>query len=237
MNLLSRLSSPALQRLLFASLVSVPLGSACSSDDAAPEAPITFTVDIVALDGQKPSAAPLELHCDGTIAVEVKIQADPEDRPFLLLPSRACGASERCGYVRLEALSGSGELLASGAFATTTGVLVIPSGAREGLGLADVAEIRASLIRGVDDKPLLNPDQTEVTTSVKPSFQAPVDCTSADNGAGGAGGAPQTDAGGADGLGGAPAAGGSPAGEGGAGGAAPNAGGAPPNGAGAGGQG
>jgi hypothetical protein len=210
MSHLQRLSSPVVQRLLLAALMSLPLGSACSSDEAAPEAPSTFGVSIVALDGEALGDAPVALHCDGTLAVEVGISSEPEERPFIVLPSRACGVVSRCGYVRLEALDSGGGVLARVDTAATTGLLRLPPDR-----LAELSAIRASLIRGIDDEPVLNPDQSEVSSSIAPTFQVPTDCPPPDLGAGGTG--PDAGAGAGGGgaaplpLGGAPTTGGAPA--------------------------
>jgi hypothetical protein len=244
MNFPSCLSSPRLQRWLVLGLLSMPLGSACSSDDAVPETPNTFGVKISALDGQSPKAD-VQLHCDGTLAVTVELTAEDTNRPFLLYPSHACGALVRCGYVRIQALSSAGDEIAHVDVSAKEGVLRLTANDTD--PVPEVGEIRASLIRGMDDEPYVNPDQTEVTTSVSPTFVLPdpAGCPQPSGGTGGAG----ADAGGAPGLGGAPpleagGAGGSEPAGGGAGaasatdsGGAPSLGGAPSPGGGVGGQG
>jgi hypothetical protein len=183
MKLSPRLLSPRLQRLFLASLLAVPLGFACSNDDATPDPPITFTVEIASLDGKALGTEPVELHCDGTLAVEVRLTSDPPDRPFILRPSQACGASGRCGYVRIAAFDTNGEELTHVDTASTVGVLQL---SLEQLPLLN--KLQAQLVRGVDDQLLLNPDQSEVWASASPSFEVPTDCPPPDSGMGGAGG-------------------------------------------------
>jgi hypothetical protein len=195
MKFFPRLPSPRLQRLFLASLLALPLGFACSSDDATPDPPITFTIEIASLDG-KPATSDVTLHCDGTLAVEVGLTSDPTDRPFILRPSQACGASGRCGYVHITALDGNGEELAHVDTASPTGVLQLNDDQ-----LPLLTKLQAQLFRGVDDKPLLNPDQTEVTASASPTFQVNPACPPSDGGLGGAGnGGAGASAGGAGGV-------------------------------------
>jgi hypothetical protein len=205
-------------------VLSLTFGSACSSDDATPEAPNTFGVDIVEIDGAAPST--VNLHCDGTLAVTVKLSAQPdENRPFVLSPSQACGALARCGYVRLQAFSPAGDELTHIDVAAKQGVLELTK--EPGDLLPEVGEIRATLYSGITDEPYLNPDQAEVTASVTPTYVVPTGCPEPSSGMGGAGGAPAA-AGGAPALdaGGAGGAGGGHAPVAGAGGA-PGGGGAP----------
>jgi hypothetical protein len=230
MNFSSCLSSPRLQRWLVVGLLSMPLGSACSSDDTTTETPNTFGLKITALDGKSPGMD-VPLHCDGTLAVTVELTPPKpdENRPFLLYPLHACGALTRCGYVRIQALTSAGDEIAHVDVSAKEGVLRLT--AEKGDPVPEVGEIRASLIRGIDDEPYVNPDQSEVTASVSPTFVVPdpAGCPPPDSGTGGAG----ADAGGAPATGGAPAleaagAGGNEAALGGAGGAiAADAGGAP----------
>jgi hypothetical protein len=168
-------------RLLAAALGTLALGGACSSDEAPPPTPITFSVEVTTLDGQAPDEA-VELRCDGSLAVAVATTPIELGRQFLLRPAHACGASTRCGYVRIEGLDDAGEVVATVDTATTEGVLT--------LDLASLpSQIRVSLIRGVDQKPLLNPDKTEVTGSVTPSFVVPTCAEVPGGGGAGAGGA------------------------------------------------
>jgi hypothetical protein len=193
-------------RLLFAALSCLPLGSACSSDDAAPEAAITFSVQVTSLDGQAPDES-ITLRCDhggpatasgtaaggtsdaatgsgffSTLAVAVALTPVDPASQFVLRPAHACGTATRCGYVRIEGLADTGEVLSSVDTATTEGVLE--------LDLAHLpTQIRVSLIRGLDQKPLQNPDASDVTSSVAPSFVVPSDCGSTPTAEGGAGGA------------------------------------------------
>ncbi|MES1187060.1 MAG: hypothetical protein ABUL60_24810 [Myxococcales bacterium] len=211
-------------RLLVAALCCVPLGSACSSDDAAPLPPTTFGVEVTTLDGQAPDAA-IELRCDrggpatstgdaaggatnetarsgffSTLAVGVATTPTDAATQFVLRPAHACGSSTRCGYVRIEGLDDAGQVLTSVDTSTTEGVLE--------LDLSHLpSQIRVSLIRGLDQEPLKNPDKTAVTSSIAPSFVVPtcVDTPSGGGtgGAGGAGSAGDTSMAGADNAGGA----------------------------------
>ena len=100
MNLFSPSSWSLLQkRLLVASLCCLPLGAACSSDDAAPATPITVTLGFVGLDGAQTIGDSVRLRCDGTLAVELSITTDPDNVPFVLRPARDCANSSRCGYL------------------------------------------------------------------------------------------------------------------------------------------
>jgi hypothetical protein len=224
-------------RLLVAALCCLPFGNACSSDDAVPETPTTFAVEVTSLDGQMPDGT-ISLRCDrggpvdaagdvgtagapdavagpgvfSTLTVRVALAPDDAATRFVLRPANACGSSKRCGFVRIEGLDDAGRVLTSVDTATSEGVLT--------LDLQHLpVQIRASLIRGVDRKPLQNPDQTAVMTVVTPNLVAPSDCsaevigTGGAGGAGGAGGDGSTPLGGAGGdssppLGGAGGAGG-----------------------------
>jgi hypothetical protein len=237
MNPRSFRSSQSSFRLLVAALCCVPLGGACSSDDAAPLPPTIFGVEVTTLDGQAPDAA-IELRCDrggpttstgdaaagapdeaagsgffSTLAVGVATTPTDAATQFVLRPAHACGSSTRCGYVRIEGLDDAGQVLTSVDTSTTEGVLQ--------LDLSHLpSQLRVSLIRGLDQKPLKNPDKTAVTSSITPSFVVPT-CVDAPSGGGtgggggGAGGAGGASAAGADNAGGAP----TPPGAGGAGGA------------------
>ena len=205
---------PALKPWLLGALVALPLTSACGDEEAAPVVPPTFALQIIDLEGgnDRELARP---RCDGTLAVTVAISPRGS---FTLRPPRACGASRACGFVRVEALTTEGELLAQADSVTTTAVLqVAPT------RLPELAKVRASLVRGLDGSLVTNPDAAEVTSEVTPVVELPADCEQTGaggqggQGAGGqgAGGAPGgADAGGAAGLGGE---GGAPS-EGGAGG-------------------
>ena len=211
-------------RLLVAALCCLPLGPACSSEDAVPETPTTFSVEVLLLDGQAP-AGEISLRCDrggpgnaasgagtggasddaarpavfSTLAVSVALEpADDPARSFVLRPANACGSSARCGFVRIEGLDDAGRVLTSVDTATREGVLTLDL---ENLPV----EIRVSLIRGTDRRPLQNPDQTDVMTVVTANLVAPSDCSAeviGTGGAGGAGGDASTPLGGAGGDGG-----------------------------------
>jgi hypothetical protein len=221
--------SKSTARLVTAALCCLPLGSACSSDDDAPVTPTTFGVEVTSLDGRAPDAT-IQLRCDsgGPAAVDidatggagdvdaspgffstlvVAVATTPTDlsKQFVLRPAHACGSSTRCGYVRIEGLDESGQVLTSVDTATNEGVLE--------LDLAHLpTQLRVSLIRGLDQEILKNPDKTDVTSSVTPSFVVPDCMETSPGGLGGAGGAASSgNAGeaGADNGGGAP---GTPAG-------------------------
>jgi hypothetical protein len=213
--------SKSASRLLAVTLCSLPLGSACSSDDASPLPPTTFGVEVTGLDHQAPDAA-IQLRCDrggattstdeatggsvdvaaspgffSTLVVDVATTPTDASTQFVLRPAHACGSSTRCGYVRIEGLDDTGQVLTRVDTATTEGVLQ--------LDLAHLpTQLRVSLIRGLDQEPLKNPDKTAVTTSITPSFVVPT-CVD-DPGVGGAGGAGGTEGvagAGADSAGGA----------------------------------
>jgi len=178
-------SHPLKSWLLGATLLGAAIAPGCGSDAPSTEAPVTLGVSITSIDG-KGSDEPVLLHCDGTIAVQVTLSADPDERRFVLRPARACGTSGRCGYVRLEALDSADQALAVVDTATTAGVLQLSSD-----DLARVTQIRAGLRRGIDDEPVINPDQAEVTTIATPTFVPPSTCpVSRGAGGDGAGGAP-----------------------------------------------
>ena len=239
MNLRSFRTLKPSSRLLVAAVCGLPLGNACSGDDAVPETPTTFAVEVLSLDGQAPDGD-VNLRCDrggpvnapsgsggtpdtdatpsvfSTLTVSVALQpADDAATRFVLRPANACGSSTRCGFVRIEGLDDAGLVLTSVDTATREGVLTLDL---EHLPV----KIRVSLIRGTDRKPLQNPDQTTVATVVTPNFVVPSDCGAEVIGTGGAGGAggdsstPLGGAGGAAGDGPTPLGG---AGAGGAGGA------------------
>jgi len=166
------------QSLFLAALGCVSFGGACSNDDVAPPDDVTYGLTITALDHDG-FDDPVPLRCDGTLAVTVSLR--PAEQ-FALRPANACGESLRCGYFRLEGVDADGASLARVDTATSEGVLRL---ALE--QLPALAHIRASLIRGFDQEPVLNPDQTPVEASVSPTFVAPADCSVPD-GSGGAGG-------------------------------------------------
>lgn len=177
-------------RLLAAALCCLPLGSACSSDDASPLPPTTFGVEVTSLDQQAPDAA-IQLRCDrggpaestsdtaggagdvaaspgffSTLVVGVATTPTDPSTQFVLRPAHACGSSTRCGYVRIEGLDDAGQVLTHIDTATTEGVLL--------LDLAHLpTQLRVSLIRGLDQEPLKNPDKTAVTSSITPNFVVP----------------------------------------------------------------
>jgi hypothetical protein len=192
---------PAYSRLLIAALTCLPLGSACSDDEAAPAEPTTFGIEITELDGHS-SDDTVNLRCDqggpsdasagaggaapvagafSTLVVSVALSPDEPSTRFILRPANACGASKRCGYVRIEGLDDSGNVVASVDTVTTEGVLQLEFDALP-------TQLRATLINGVNQETLKNPDKTEVTTKISPNFVVPAECGQAPN-AGGAGGA------------------------------------------------
>lgn len=201
----------------------VVLGGACSEDDAAPLEPVDYEVTIEGFNGGK-SAESADLRCDRTLSVAISIA--PADT-FSLRPANACGAAPRCGYVHFEALTKSGEVLASVDSATSQGVLVFDDTSR----YPELVTIRASLRHGTDQTPVLNAGDVEAAGEAQPTFTLPQGCDQ--GGQGGAGGA-----GGADGAGGSagepvePPVGGAAAGGGGADGAGGETAGAPQGGAG-----
>ncbi|HEX2874685.1 MAG TPA: hypothetical protein VHP33_25715 [Polyangiaceae bacterium] len=192
---------PSYSRLLFAALTCLPLGSACSDDEAAPVKPTTFGIEISKLDGHSPDDS-VNLRCDrggpsdasagaggaaplagafSTLVVSVTLSPDESSTRFILRPANACGASKRCGYVRIQGLDDSGNVVASVDTVTTEGVLQLSFDALP-------TQLRATLINGVNQETLKNPDKTDVTTSLSPNFVVPAECGQAPN-AGGAGGA------------------------------------------------
>jgi len=233
MNPLSFRFSKSSSRLLAASLGCLALGGACSNDDPPPPTPTTFGVEVTSLDGRAVDEE-VPLRCDrggpsstadvsaggaaaasasyfSTLVVAVATTPVDAAQQFVLRPAHACGASTRCGYVRIEGLDDNGAVVASVDTATAEGVLE--------LDLARLpSQIRVSLIRGVDQRPLQNPDQTDVTSSVTPSFIVPT-CAElpggGGQGAGGQGGAGEAGAGPSDGGGAGPGPAGGAGGEGG----------------------
>ena len=210
MNLRSfRLLKPS-PRWLLAAVGCLPLGNACSSDNATPEAATTFGVEVVSLDGQAPNGS-VNLRCDrggptdataaagagggggdatdgaaspgvfSTLSVVLALTPTDLTTHFVLRPANACGSSTRCGYIHIEGLDAAGHVLGRVDTATSEGVLQ--------LDLQQLpTQIRVSLIRGVDQKPLQNPDGTPVAVVVTPSFVAPSACGEDVTGSGGAGG-------------------------------------------------
>jgi hypothetical protein len=173
---------------LLATLLSLPLAGACSSSSSNDAAtPITFSIEVTGLDGNAPTDT-IQLRCDhkngkalGTLAVAFSITSDPENN-FVLRPNNACGTSTRCGYVQIQALSASDEVLGSVETASTAGLLEL-----DPTRLAELAKLELNVIRGFDQLPLLNPDGSPVTAEVSPSFIAPSDCADEPVGAGGSG--------------------------------------------------
>ncbi len=218
------------QRLFVAAVGGLLLGSACGGDDTVPVEPPTYELTITRFNGKSAKSA-VDLRCDGTLSVSVSIA--PVDT-FTLRPLNACGTSTRCGYVHLEALTESGEVLASSDSVTLEGLLRVRATER----LAEVHEVQVSLRSGVDQKTILNADGSDARASATPTFVVPETCEvdgtgGASGDAGGAGGAPSEPVGGAGaggvGAGGAPSepvggAAGATTSEGGAGGHGPSAG-------------
>ncbi|HKY35453.1 MAG TPA: hypothetical protein VJN18_05930 [Polyangiaceae bacterium] len=206
------------RRLLWTTLLSLPLAGACSDDEETAAPPVDLTLTITALDGSEPDAAE-PLRCDGTLAVQVAIEPA---RSFTLRPLHACGDSTRCGYVHVKALDSNGESLASVESVTTLGLLELPTDR-----LSELARIEAVLLRGIDAEPVLNADRSEVSTSIEVSRPVPQDCEPI-VGAGGAGGAPAQGGappqGGAENVAGSPSGGAPPAQGGNGAGGAPSAG-------------
>ncbi len=181
--------SPSL-RLLSAALLTLAAAAACGDDEAPPAPQPDFGVRIASLDGASPEA--VTLRCDGTLAVAVAITTSIDKVTFKLSPADACGQSKRCGYVRVEGLNASGEVLSQVDSVTTQAVLELASDERD-----ELARIRVSLIRGLDQTTLINQDGAEVTSEITPDIALEPDCDAAP-GAGGQGGA---GAGGEGGLG------------------------------------
>jgi hypothetical protein len=187
-----------LRPFLLAALLALPLADACSSSSDAPATPITFNIEVTALDGKAPTD-PVELRCDhksgralGTLAVSFAITSIPENN-FVLRPNNACGTSTRCGYVLVQALSASDEVLGSVETASTAGLLEL-----DATRLVELAKVEVSVIRGLDQTPLLNPDGSAVAAEISPSFTAPSECSDEIVGAGGSGSGgagPQAEAG------------------------------------------
>jgi hypothetical protein len=217
MNLtsISAYFTPPLLRRCGALALALAVVGACSDDEEAPAPQPDFAVAVSSLDGLEPDQA-VELQCDGKLVVAVAISTSIENVNFLLRPAGACSTSKRCGYVRVEALSASDELLGRAETTTTAAVLPLPLDR-----LAEVATLRATLMSGVDKTPIVNKDGTEVSASVSPpGFAVRSDCPEPEGsaGAGGAGGqggaagasgaGPEGGAAGAAGVGGAAGAGG-----------------------------
>jgi hypothetical protein len=200
--------TPALLRRSAAVALTLAVIGACSDDEEAPAPQPEFSLAVTSLDGLDP-AQPVELSCDGKLVVAVAISSSIEDIQFTLRPAGACGTSKRCGYLRVEALSASDELLGRAETTTSAAVVALPLER-----LSEVAALRATLMSGVDKTPVANKDGADVTTSVSsPGFTLRTDCAEPGGSAGEGGAAGQ---GGAAGNGGAGAA----LTEGGAGGAA-----------------
>lgn len=187
----SRSSSPV-SRLLAAALACLAIGNACSSDDAAPATPITFGIEVLSLDGHAVDQE-VALRCDhggpgegaatdafSTLAVSVALTPTEPGRMFVLSPANACGTSKRCGFVRIQGLDAAGDVLVQSDTVTTEGVLKL--GLEQ---LPDLAQVRVSLIRGLDLEPLQNPDKAEVSSVVTPTFVVPADCVAPSIGVGG----------------------------------------------------
>jgi hypothetical protein len=209
-------------RLFLAALGALAFSGACGSDDAAPVTPVNYVPHIRQLDGSELGDS-VGLLCDGTLAVSVQIlrkhfddEADEADQPvevenaFVLRPANACGSASRCGYIRLEAFDGDGNLLATTDTATTAGVLTFDPATLP----TDPVELHATLIHGYDQTKFVNPD-SEIATTESSVTLTPTAEPCVDDGAGGAGGAPNQPVGGA---GGEPTAGGAGGAAGGAGG-------------------
>jgi hypothetical protein len=213
MNLNSLFASltPRLLRRSVPLLLGLLAAAACSEDEEAPAPQPDFGIAVASLDGTAPDSA-VQLQCNGTLAVAVSLSTSIERIDFILRPRHACGASKRCGYVRVEGLDGSGSPIVQVETVTTTGLLELDPTSREAL-----AQVRVTLISGVDQKPIVNADGTEVSQVISPRFMVPSDCP-VDEGMGGQGG---VGAGGSDAVGGA---GGEPVVSGGAGGVPAEAG-------------
>lgn len=179
------------------------LAGACSSSSSS-DGVISFSIAITSLD-HSTNLDSVTLRCDhqsgtalSTLAVGVTVTSVPADE-FVLRPANACGASTRCGYIRIQGLTAAGEVLAQVDTVTLEGVLDLPI-AR----ITELSKIEAIIINGVDQKPLPNPDHSAVTDSIQPQFVVPTGCMDEPvGGSGGAGG--EAGAGGA--FGGAPAGG------------------------------
>lgn len=186
----SSLHSRRARRFCFAWLLCLPLAGACGEDDAVvPPPDLSLTVTL--LDGTAPDAS-TPLRCDGTLAVQVDIAPA---RSFTLRPPHACGRSTRCGYLRFEALDGDDGVLATSEEITALGLLELDT------RIAQLARVRVTLLRGLDQEPVQNGDRSVVSTSVDVDRSLPDDCDA--DGQGGAGGAGQGGAGGGAGQGGA----------------------------------
>jgi hypothetical protein len=184
MNLTSHFasSSPALLRRSAYLLLGLLVAAACSDDEEAPAPQPDFTIAVATLDGKSPDEE-VTLQCRGELAVTVGITTSIERVDFILRPRHACGSSKRCGYVRVEGLDDSDNSLVQVETVTTTGLLQLDATSREQL-----RRVRVTLISGVDQKPIVNADGSEVSQVVGPSFALVTDCP-IDEGAGGQGGA------------------------------------------------
>jgi hypothetical protein len=189
--------TPPLLRRCAALALALTVVGACSEDEEAPAPQPDFGVSVSSLDGLDPDTA-VELSCDGKLVVTVALSSTIPNVQFLLRPAGACGAtSKRCGYVRIEALSASDELIARADTTTTAAVLPLPLER-----LAEIAELRATLMSGVDKTPVLNKDGTDVSSAVSPpSFSVRSDCPEPGGSAGEGGAAGQGGAAGAGGAG------------------------------------
>jgi hypothetical protein len=193
---LPALKSPAL-RLLLAAACCLPFGDACSSSDSNAAVLVPVGVTVTTINDLAPAES-IALGCDD-LSLAVVVSITPADT-FLLRPPRYCGTALQCGYLRLEALASDGTTLASVDTATDIGVIQLSAEQ-----VASVTQLRASLLRGVDDAVVKDADGHN---TVAISLQAPADCDVAARGGAGGQGAAGADAlagaGGALGLGGAP---------------------------------
>jgi hypothetical protein len=197
MNLTSLFASstPALLRRSAGLLLGLLVAVACSDDEEAPAPQPDFTVAVANIDGKAPDD--VTLPCSGQLAVAVDITTSIDPIRFTLRPRHACGSSKRCGYVRVEGLDENEQALTQVETVTTTGLLQVDAASREQL-----RKVRVTLISGVDQKPIVNADGSEVSQVVDLTVTLATDCP-VDAGMGGAGGAAAGGAGGVDALGGA----------------------------------
>jgi hypothetical protein len=198
MNLTSLFScfTTALNRRSASVLLGLLTAAACGEDEEAPAPQPDFAIAVSNIDGKAPDEQ-VTVRCDGKLAVAVSITSSIENIEFVLRPRHVCGSSKRCGYVRVEGLDASAQVLSYVDTVTTAGVLELDANERELL-----SQIRVSLISGVDQKPVLNADLSEVTAVVEPSFTPEADCPG-NVGAGGQGGGGEGPVGGAPSDGGA----------------------------------
>lgn len=206
MNLTSTAAylTPTLLRRCAALLLALGVMGACSEDEEAPAPQPDFAIAVSSLDGLSPEA-PIVLQCDGKLVVAVSLSSSIEKIQFTLRPAGACGtSSKRCGYVRVEALGGDSELLGSADTATTSAVLPLPLER-----LADVTQLRATLMSGVDKTPILDTEGNAVSATItSPGISVRGDCeepvgSGGQGGQAGQGGAPAAGAGGTPTEGGA----------------------------------